>query len=872
MIHPDRRYRQRRRQQQQRSLGGWREVVSIYYFLLHFWYRGGEGGNGGGGFLTEIQSFSVTSTTVRYGRPGTRTPTSTGTTSPTTTGTTTRQSWTTIWTAYHSALAASSSSSIASSSSSLSSDDHLNDSPTVESDGTAVMTTATMTTTTTDDYHQWTVGECIGSGSYGTVHYLQAIPVVMSTSPATVPPTPLSLGQPPPSLPSPQWFVGKRAWKAHEIQLPGDGGEKANDSRTVTSQQKERQSRCIYYWKVEAHCFHKLPRHPQLPPYYGTTTIPKESKMKDVHNSQQQQQQNQEEDDEWMVFGPILLVPSSSQQGQDQDVGTDTSSTLPRPPPLAQSLAHYMELDWQHSVRSTTSTATTMTDTDNNTIQLSQSQQEQRLPNLAKALNCHNDASTLDTLFSSLLSAVVHIHASNIVHRDIKPSNILIAPNEDNSKQQSPGNAPLLSTSTNHHPNKVILIDFGSAADLDPLSGVSSFSFPFSSGSKKYVGLDVNEQKVAVSPLYCAPEIFIDPHKAPLAFDLSSCGLLFCQFIFSYLDERSDAGFRQQLLIMANTDSSSNNDNKNNHWDLNRWLANQLASKVRPEGLEDALAYLGERPGLWTFLQELLQKDPRDRPTSEQALQRWTRLLARAAVFQNDDGDNGSDEDDIDAEDDQDRMTLLEREDGRFFAMVVESIEACQLPTVSRPLHFVATFSRNKPLGLVFSEFTSDDEDDGGDDNENAAHRRHQWTEATKDAVPGEVFIKDIVPGGQADQLGIFEIGDRLQGIGELTFTAGGFEKAVEMLQDQPRSAQNVRLHFDRIKVRDNQAIPILPPSETKIAILDQGVWSTQGRRQTQEDAFGTSVSLKKHGPRPRIGDDPFIHSSISDVCPCHLF
>jgi serine/threonine protein kinase len=841
MIHPDRRCPQRRRQQQ-RSLGGWRVAVSIYYFLFHFWYGGGggEGKGGGGVFLTEIHSFSVTSTTVRYGRSGTRTPTTPGPTSTTTTGTTIRQSWTTIWTAYHSALLAASSSSSSSSissssSSSSSSHDHRNDTPTVESDGTAVMTTATTTTTTTDDYHQWTVGECIGSGSYGTVHYLQAIPV-MSTSSATVPPTPLPLGQLPPSLPSPQWFVGKRAWKAHEIQLPGDGGEKkANDDvRTVASQQKERQSRCMYYWKVEAHCFHKLPRHPQLPPYYGTTTIPKESKMKDRHNSKE---------DEWMVFGPILQVPSSSQQDQDQDVGTDTSNTLPRPPPLAQSLAHYMELDWQHSVRSTTSMAATVTATDNNMTQLSQSQQDQRLPNLAKALNCHNDASTLDTLFSSLLSVVAHIHASNIVHRDIKPSNILIAPNEYNSIQQSPGNAinrdPLLSTSTNHPPNKVILIDFGSAADLDPLSGVSSFSFPFSSGSKKYVGLDVNEQKVAVSPLYCAPEIFIDPQKAPLAFDLSSCGLLFCQFIFSYLDERSDAGFRQQLLIMANTDSSSNN---SNHWDLNRWLANQLASKVRPEGLEDALAYLGERPGLWTFLQELLQKDPRDRPTSEQALQRWTRLLARAAVFQNDDdGDNGSEEEDDIDEDDQDRMTLLEREDGRFFAMVVESIEACQLPTVSRPLHFVATFSRNKPLGLVFSEFTSDDEDDdNGDDNENAAHHRHQWTEATKDAVPGEVFIKDIVPGGQADQLGIFEIGDRLQGIGELTFTAGGFEKAVEMLQDQPRSAQNVRLHFDRIKVRDNQAIPILPPSETKIAILDQGVWSTQGRRQTQEDAFGT--------------------------------
>ena len=47
----------------------------------------------------------------------------------------------------------------------------------------------------------------------------------------------------------------------------------------------------------------------------------------------------------------------------------------------------------------------------------------------------------------------------------------------------------------------------------------------------------------------------------------------------------------------------------------------------------------------------------------------------------------------------------------------------------------------------------------------------------------GEVFVKEVVPGGQADKLGIFEVGDRLQGIGELTFTDGGFEKAVEMVR-----------------------------------------------------------------------------------------
>ena len=56
------------------------------------------------------------------------------------------------------------------------------------------------------------------------------------------------------------------------------------------------------------------------------------------------------------------------------------------------------------------------------------------------------------------------------------------------------------------------------------------------------------------------------------------------------------------------------------------------------------------------------------------------------------------------------------------------------------------------------------------------------WKEATKGAVEGEVFVKEIIEGGQADELGIFEVGDRLQGIGELPFYDGGFEKALRMV------------------------------------------------------------------------------------------
>ena len=252
-------------------------------------------------------------------------------------------------------------------------------------------------------------------------------------------------------------------------------------------------------------------------------------------------------------------------------------------------------------------------------------------------------------------------------------------------------------------------------------------------------------------------------------------------------------------------------------------LAGQDVLFLRPvHGLYRALEYLEERPGLWTLLQRLLQEAPAQRPAAFGAQTRLQSILQEARDLKN--------------HDDFDKHALLEKADGPFFAMVIESMEICELPTVSRPLHFVATFSRSKPLGLVFSEVDSDDEIDASSSNDAESFL---WSEATKDAVPGEVFVKDIVPNGHAAEMVIFEISDHLQGIGSLTFTAGGFEKAIAMLQDQPRSAKNVKLHFHRIRERENQDIPMIPSTQADITIVDQGVWSSKGRRQTQEDAFG---------------------------------
>jgi serine/threonine protein kinase len=321
-----------------------------------------------------------------------------------------------------------------------------------------------------------------------------------------------------------------------------------------------------------------------------------------------------------------------------------------------------------------------------------------KLPNICQALSCDSHADALDRILVSLMTVLAHVHENKIVHRDVKPGNVLV------------------------HNGTLVLMDFGSAADLEPIKGDLL---------QRRKGLE-DGQRVAVSPIYAAPEIFIDIHNHPSGFDIFSSALMVCQFIFSLLDERMDAGFHQQL---EETD-----------WDLNAWLSNELASDLRPQGLPLALEYLAARTGLWTLLQDMLAKDPSKRPSAKQALKRFQAILTEKGP----------------------------PDDGPFFEMVIESMESCEIfadevPAVSRPLHFVATFSRKQPLGLVLSE--RDDE-----------YQSPVWKESTKEAEDGEVFVKELVVGGQAEEFGIFEVGDRLSGIGELAFRFGGFEKAVEMV------------------------------------------------------------------------------------------
>lgn len=243
--------------------------------------------------------------------------------------------------------------------------------------------------------------------------------------------------------------------------------------------------------------------------------------------------------------------------------------------------------------------------------------------------------------------------------------------------------------------------------------------------------------------------------RSAYQFDVFSSALVFSQLLFNCLDERTDAGFHQQL--------------QDTNWDLDAWLSRELSSKVRPVGLEDALSYLAERRGLWGLLGAMFRADPDERIKSSKALKVFRTILAG----------NGD-----------------QAEDGPFFQSV-KTLMDCELkdpPSVDfvspRPLHFLASFRRGFPLGLVLSE-VGEEVDLEGDD-------LLKWKEAVKGCKKGDVLVKQIIEGGQADDMGIFELGDKLQGVGDLPLRrGGGFEAFVDMVSNSCLSLCSLHRHLN---------------------------------------------------------------------------
>ncbi|KAL7550868.1 hypothetical protein ACHAWF_014070 [Thalassiosira exigua] len=589
----------------------------------------------------------------------------------------------------------------------------------------------------------------VGSGSYGVVHLSWLVPRNNLDSNG--------------DMPSPKYVITKRAWMLGEFQAEveeeaaktdaKEGSEEAGgEARKGTpsdGELRELAGRCNHYLDVERHCLAKLASMDDDQDRHFR--VPR---FLGVYPYEARDNGG----NDWLVFDLVW-----------RDDGGD--GTTP-----ARTLVDVLELDW-----------------------IDQHEQDEADPNahhhlylLQKELGMGDSATfadVLDKVLLHLLRTISDVNDANVVHRDVKPGNLLVTP------------------------GGLVLIDFGSAADLDPPP--SGFGNP--------VGLD---DRVALSPIYAAPETFVRRHKSPTNFDSFSAALVFAQLLFNLLDERADASFRQQLEDVD--------------FDLDAWLQRELNAKLRPDGIEDAIVYLADRPGMWDMLRGTLLAYPEKRLSTSQALRRAEGVLAAAKA--------GS------------REGLENEVDGKFFAGVLESFELCDLPdngaavgvpmddysaaitttpgqlsaeqalVIPRPLHYVATFSRSQSLGLILSEVDSE----GKYDDELSAEDDKLWKEATVDARPGEVYIRGIVEGGQAESIGVFDVGDRVMGVGEFPFIAEGFDAVVEMLGRQPTSAKSVTLHFDRKSIARSRLDEKTPRHPTKV--IDQGAWSACGKRKAQED------------------------------------
>ena len=254
-----------------------------------------------------------------------------------------------------------------------------------------------------------------------------------------------------------------------------------------------------------------------------------------------------------------------------------------------------------------------------------------------------------------------------------------------------------------------------------------------------------------------APETFIKLDDNPLSFDIFSAGLIVMQLIFNLLDERTDVGFLQQV--------------KGCNYDLDLWLEKELVTKLRPAGFDEGLEYLGERRGMFGLLKRMFEPNPVRRITASDALDKLEKILQLK-----------------NAEIDWDDDTIVQvAQEEAYFEEVIANFEAgcgftfddeitADQANIPRPLHFLASFKKRVPVGLFLSEASEVQQDDMN------AEEWTKWQQATEASLPGEVFVKGWDDCSQADDLGLFEIGDRLRGVGELPFVDGGFEQAIKLV------------------------------------------------------------------------------------------
>ena len=163
-------------------------------------------------------------------------------------------------------------------------------------------------------------------------------------------------------------------------------------------------------------------------------------------------------------------------------------------------------------------------------------------------------------VLSFLLDACAALEANKAIHRDVKASNVLVEPSQ----------------------KRLVLIDFGSAMDVDTKQGYEA-------------------RKSPVSPRYCPPEQFVELENWR-AFDAYGCGLVALRLLLSRLYEARTTSTRSTSEFAAA-----------GH-DFDRWLSTKLAQTALPERLLaplSALRSLKSGAALWRLVSRLLAEDPR---------------------------------------------------------------------------------------------------------------------------------------------------------------------------------------------------------------------------------------------------------------------
>lgn len=413
------------------------------------------------------------------------------------------------------------------------------------------------------------LGKIIGSGSYGIVR-LCTIPYNPSSSPSTA-------GE--------YTYVAKRAWTKRELvkldekraakkkeamSMTGNDdiedidtvnknndNNNDNDNKKKSNNLKERAERCANYLEVEGHCLAKIRSGRSSTTAGGkgrggedysssidmslsvlSAVVPNliGRFLDDGSFALSSDDDNNNDNSEkggkrsWLVFDGI------------SDSASSNEDVLPFEP--ARTLRQLMEDEIDRKIRNDGHDNNNDEEDDRYRLQsisegmgllLPKDHRENNDDDADVSSNVEDNddvdaawGKTLDVILDGLLDTISTVHRFGIVHRDVKPENILVVPSSLSSSSLSNANAKIT-------PCRLVLIDFGSAADLEPISSISDFTGirkkqrngggglfnPLSALDNMLAGKEGGEDgleriglgngsRVAVSPVYSAPETFVD--------------------------------------------------------------------------------------------------------------------------------------------------------------------------------------------------------------------------------------------------------------------------------------------------------------------------------------------------------------------------